>query len=300
MNLSSDEARHILYFLDDESLLRMCSLNRRFSQKICSSDFWIKKIISKYPVLTPEDINKYYGEYDGPDKYDAHRNYYISLGDTVNSFLASGGADSLMRNGAVNGRLDLVKIALANGADVNSMNGISLANASFYGYIDIVKFLLENGANINVENSRALMWVVTKPKNIDIIRLLLMNGADVNAENGGPIIIAASHGYTDILRLLYEFGADIHRRDDEALIQAVIGGHIDIVYLLLEAGANVHTKDDAALIEANVRGHTDMVRLLLDYGADPAAREGRALRIAKEFGFTDIVQLLTNPKRLKV
>ena len=57
---------------------------------------------------------------------------------------------------AKDGRLTLVKLLLAAGADVNHQNPTgetALMHASRQGYIDVVKVLLEAGANVNLQDN---------------------------------------------------------------------------------------------------------------------------------------------------
>ena len=54
-----------------------------------------------------------------------------------------------MRATAANGYLDIVKLLLEKGADVNSGDNESLRKAAMNGYSDIVDVLLKAGANPN-------------------------------------------------------------------------------------------------------------------------------------------------------
>lgn len=57
-----------------------------------------------------------------------------------------------------NGHLEIVKLLIKNGADVNSQFGnrfgdTPLIEACSEGYFDIIKYLVEHGANINICNN---------------------------------------------------------------------------------------------------------------------------------------------------
>ena len=117
------------------------------------------------------------------------------------------------------------------------------------GNIDIIRLLIENGADVNAKDGdgRTLLMIAAynDDKNIDIIRLFLDMGLDINAKDKDgetPLMRAAREGNIDIARLLVEKGADIDAKDNDdhtALWYASICvGSIGIVQLLLEKGAN--------------------------------------------------------------
>lgn len=60
MSLPVELTRMVYEYLDDEELAKTCMLNKNFSEKVCNSEFWIKKIMDRYG-LTPEEIRKFKG-----------------------------------------------------------------------------------------------------------------------------------------------------------------------------------------------------------------------------------------------
>lgn len=48
---------------------------------------------------------------------------------------------------ADNGRLDLIKIFIENGADIHSNNDYALYTCSYHNYVDCIEYLISNGAN---------------------------------------------------------------------------------------------------------------------------------------------------------
>ena len=69
---------------------------------------------------------------------------------------------------AQKGHVDVAKVLVENGADVNAIDGFgqtTLHLAAFYGHVDVAKVLVENGADVNAVNTdscRKLEWV-TEP-----------------------------------------------------------------------------------------------------------------------------------------
>jgi hypothetical protein len=118
---------------------------------------------------------------------------------------------------------------------------------SLLGHLDIVKIFLANGADIHARNydigCPPLTWAATKG-HIEIAEVLLEAGAYVNLEcmlsGEGALSAAAKEGNTDILRALLDRGADVNGKNklgETALWWAREKGHKDIVRLLKEAGA---------------------------------------------------------------
>ena len=76
------------------------------------------------------------------------------------------------------GHIDVVKMLLKKGADVNkkNKNGLSpLEGASQEGYDHIVKALLENGADVNVEGGAALRKAAWEG-HLSVVKMLIENG----------------------------------------------------------------------------------------------------------------------------
>ncbi|CAK4654907.1 unnamed protein product [Aphanomyces euteiches] len=83
------------------------------------------------------------------------------------------------------GKLDIVKLLLDHGADVDSTDQdgfTALEWASYNGYFEIVKILLHHDASVNTadkDGMTALMWA-TRFKYDEIVNELLTHGASVN------------------------------------------------------------------------------------------------------------------------
>lgn len=91
---------------------------------------------------------------------------------------------SLLYVAAQNGRLNVVKKLLANGADINSSTyntPTPLYIASYNGYYDVVKELLKSGANVKADYHTGVSPLVAAAKNrhIEIVKLLRNHGADL-------------------------------------------------------------------------------------------------------------------------
>jgi len=143
---------------------------------------------------------------------------YASTTSSINELIE---ATPLIR-AVRSGRLELVKILVDNGADVNKgafMDGSPLIEASKLGYLDIAKYLVQNGAdvNIHVETDETPLIQAAWKGHLDIVKFLIKEGADVNKTVRG--------------------GFKINSEKRNALRMAIQGKHIDVINYLKLKGA---------------------------------------------------------------
>lgn len=192
----------------------------------------------------------------------------------------------------INGSASMVDRLLKAGALPNVGQETAVMAAARTGNVDVMKLLLAHGGDVNAKESErgqtALMWAASE-KHPDLVRLLLEKGADVHArtrastraddampgqpagaprrgagpgqaaaDGGGQPVRAPSNGANGFTALMF----------------ATRAGDLDSVRLLLDAGASANeTSADrmSALVLATVRGFPSVAMLLLDRGADPNA-----------------------------
>ena len=190
------------------------------------------------------------------------------------------------------GHLEIVKLLLKNGANVNAQYSqyycvTALDIAIENRHYEVVKLLLENGATLSYESKKG---------DLETVKLLLKTRANVNAQDELSLTAlhyASKNGHLEAVKLLLENGANPNIQanpckqgypDDEfsdqigtALIFASSKGHLEIVKLLLENGADVNAKEEGedltALHLASFEGHLEIVKLLLENGADVNAQD---------------------------
>jgi len=173
--------------------------------------------------------------------------------------------------------LDMVKLLLANGANVNETNylGPPLSAAVYVGSYDIAKYLIDNGSDVNLasDDGTTPLVIAAQTGQGEMVELLTKNDADVNyvAPDTGisPLIIAATKKNPSAAEQLVKAGANVNYIDRSGipvLVWALIGNNIETATMLIEHGANPNVS--RVMIAALAHGDSDFVGLLVKKGVD--------------------------------
>jgi len=183
---------------------------------------------------------------------------YEGQKDRVNTLLAKGVDITEKEEGLLfsseNGHTEIVKILLANGADVNARDSDGLTPlmlAAQKGYTELVGTLLSKDANVNAKDKdggTALLRAAVSGQT-EIVKILLANGADVNAEyynKTTPLWLASIQGHTEIVKILLANGADVNAKGVNSkgvcttiLSETAVDAHVDVARALINSGADV-------------------------------------------------------------
>jgi ankyrin repeat protein len=187
-----------------------------------------------------------------------------------------GGNEGLLQVAAERGVLDVVKLLVDRGADVNLQTekvAGPLHLAAERGFVNVVQFLIQHGADVNAkEQGRGptpLQDALFEEKP-DAVAVLTKAGARPNFYS------AAATGDMGLLRSSFLQDPTLLFRPDgrgrTALAYAAKTGHLDCVKVLVSLGARDYaTAGDGrnAATWAILEEHLEIARILLDSGSDP-------------------------------
>lgn len=222
-------------------------------------------------------------------------------------FLWSPTPASSLQDAIHTGDVELVRIEIEKGADVNEadfMLGLPLMIAARDNHVAIAEALVNHGANVNgMDISGSALHSATYAGNAAMVEFLISKGADVNAAPDGvitPLHHAAANDHIYIIKLLIRRGASVNSTSGKpsALHISAGAGHQKAVELLIANGANVMHRDnegDTPVHRAAIGGYADIIKLLLDAGADIEAEGTHSytpLEVARAYDRTEITELL--------
>ncbi len=141
--------------------------------------------------------------------------------------------------------------AIADGAnlEMKGLGGLNaLAMAGMGGHLEIAKVILARGADVNARMRNqckdTALLVALRGNKTEFVKLLLEKGADVNAANtrkATPLIVAACKADKETVELLIAKGADVNAKgsywSQTALQRARAQKRDDIAKVLTAAGA---------------------------------------------------------------
>lgn len=172
-----------------------------------------------------------------------------------------------------NGHNAMVQLLLAHGADPNAManNGVTpLHLAAVKGYELVAKTLLSNRAN-----ARASNVVSQPPRSVAVTLGGLSYG--IPEPGGTPLHLAVQQGSSNLVRLFIEAGADVDARNPQgqtSLAIAAAGRNPVLVKALLDAKADPNAGKEPPLFKA--LASVELVDVLLKAGANLNARRANA------------------------
>jgi ankyrin repeat protein len=119
---------------------------------------------------------------------------------------------------SVHGRIEIIKILLETGADINARNPLwtstPLMAAASGGHAKAVQFLIDYGADLEAKDSlgRTCLFTAVEFRYREIVQVLLDAGANANVSDDWgvtPIMCAVSLNNIKIAKILLAAGADV-------------------------------------------------------------------------------------------
>jgi hypothetical protein len=158
--------------------------------------------------------------------------------------------------------LDEVRRLLDGGTPVNASNSIlgttALLAAAGQGRVEVVRLLLERGADVNARSGgwTPLPLALSSGVSPEIARLLVAHGANVNAREPDlqrtALMIAAVSGELELVRDILDKGAEVNALDADGKTALDVAGNPAITALLHAHGAQRSTE---LVKEDKVLGH---------------------------------------------
>lgn len=217
----------------------------------------------------------------------------------------AGKLESALRAALWSSHLDVIKLLVSRGVDVNSpfikakympkfRNSTGKLHAA-----DCLRFLLDSGAGVDMNADKSLteaLYVAISRNYEEISRLLLERGANVNelaGQEGFSLQAAVAHTYnerdTEFVKYLLDLGADPNAQEGTSItvLQAACayqpsseGLPAKIMKLLIDHGADVSLKGGeygTTALQAACEKHVvpiSVMQIFLENGADVNAQGG--------------------------
>ena len=134
----------------------------------------------------------------------------------------------------INEQLEVAKILIENGANVNADLGYDIGYTPLFSAVneklfEFAKLLIQNGAEIHSEHREVtLLQIACQVRHLDMVKLLIDNGANSHqlSEYGSTILYTAAYdGNFEIVKFLIDSGANICEKTKYGLpIHGVIKG----------------------------------------------------------------------------
>lgn len=163
----------------------------------------------------------------------------------------------------------------------------ALVITDFLPILDVMEIAVCNGASVKANCDSTLYWAASNG-NLPVVQFLVHHGA-YNMEKA--LLIAVEKGHYEVARFLLEKGADANAEDCDdhpAITTSIVNGDMRMVELLIKHGADVNHIDDPLSIAAH-QGDLSMVELLVKRGAEP---NGHVFYLAGRSEHNHIVEYL--------
>lgn len=185
--------------------------------------------------------------------------------------------------------------------------------------VELVKMAIENGADVNKLNSsysRTPLELAVWRGNIDIAKQLIIHGAKIHkgdfgsrTDNETYLMLATRNGKFDMIQLLVECGENVNARNKRgytALHYAISLGRYDVVDYLINNNAEVNMLDHNGMTPLMIAASAypdenmlNIVKLLLINGAD-SSKTNKKLQTALQLSINNMNKTAQNRAIVKL
>jgi len=203
--------------------------------------------------------------------------------------------------------LDLMKILINNGCNINAKcgknNNNALINVCKYSNIKNFEYLLELGLDLNYKNNLG-QSIIHFISSIELMKIVLNYNININiSDNNNETALDYSCNYQnfDMVKFLIKNGANKIKKENVKffiLEKACLKGEIEMIKFFIKI---INDKEkffqnaQYSLIYASENGHLELVQLLIEYGIDVNIKNTNletALFAALKNNFYKIVEIL--------
>ena len=208
--------------------------------------------------------------------------------------------ESALMIAALGGHIDVVRVLIKRGANVNAKmrDGSTAASmvsklldgrVQIVGHAEVIQLLKDAGGSTEVVQDNLIKRKKDAQKASKSLDIKLLNAASVGD----------SQGYADVVSTLIEKGANVNAKDSKGttvLQYAIMKGNTEVVSVLLDKGATVDdTTVISSFIPASLSNNLDIPLMLLDKCKDINARDE-----TNNIGYTILMYAVGYPELTKV
>jgi ankyrin repeat protein len=228
-----------VYIAEDIDLSQIASLNGKVQNQFVHIN--IEQGYASYVYIGPINLIEVT---DMADNYHDHDN-------------------TILYGAAASGNLEMVKVLLTEGLDVNakdSSNNSLLHFAAINNHLETIILLLQSGIDVNAKNNYgdSALHGPTAYGYKEVVQILLAQGVDVNAKNkegNAALHVAAAYRQVEIIKILLNAGADIHAKNQDGnspLHLAVCKCQDRVAEILIERGAKTDTQHKQVSMDTQI------------------------------------------------
>jgi len=190
------------------------------------------------------------------------------------------------------GHVALVEHFLANGADVNAIQGShdhAFLIAVYHEHYPVVDLLLKQNLSIPQKSSKVCLHAMIAQSKLRCLQAVIHAGVDVNYRedyDDSILLLAVNTGNWWIVKCLVDAGANLNDDGEFLITSCLERGCLDIATMLIDAGA------PSSLCHAVSIGDIGLMERFLSEGVELVDDRYNALAKAVAVGRKDIVQLL--------
>ena len=168
-----------------------------------------------------------------------------------------------------------------------------MRHAAEKNFLEIFKLALKYGAEVDLDKDYALRHSGYN-NNVEIFNILANSpyNRPVTMDNDDILKRASERGHHEIVQICLDKGANPHVNRDTCLRRACKYGHLKVVDIYLGVGTSISVLSDDCIRNAAANGHSDVVRRAILSGADASVYNNYPLRYAAKNGHLETVKVL--------